>query len=61
MMARIECPICNDCLPSNWTGPKCSHCGGSGHVTVSTEEEECAAEAAWEAERDYERMYPREA
>ena len=56
---RVECPICNDCLPMNWTGPKCNHCGGTGHVTVRTDEEDAAEEEAWEHARDLERMYPR--
>jgi hypothetical protein len=64
-MARIECTICHDCLTSDWTGPKCSNCGGTGHVTVRDEDEEAREEEAWEAAEDareeYERLYYREA
>jgi hypothetical protein len=52
-MKRIECPTCQDCLTSDWTGPKCSECGGSGHVKVRDEEEEAHEEDSWEAQREW--------
>ena len=58
-MARIECPRCEDCLGPDWTGPQCPDCGGTGHITVRTEqddEDDARAEDAWDAERERRRL-----